>query len=173
MWGLLARRGKFPIDLEQLDETGLLALAGERIAGWHASVRDLVAASDPDAVLLTPIRTAIEIRPWPASTVTLLGDAIHSMPPTAGVGANTALRDAQLLTRNLSQAAHAHMPLLAAIADYETQMRQYGFAAVRASTANLRRQQRTENTLALAGMKLALRVLNAIPAARRRALAEP
>ena len=95
------------------------------------------------------------------------------MPPTAGVGANTALHDAQLLTANLSRAAGGHTTLLAAIADYETQMRQHGFAAVRASMANLRRQQRTENPLALAGMKLALRVLNAFPAAKRQALAEP
>jgi salicylate hydroxylase len=124
-------------------------------------------------VLLTPIRTSTQVEPWPASTVTLLGDAIHSMPPTAGVGANTALRDAQLLTANLSRAAVGEMPPLDAIADYETRMREYGYAAVRASMGNVRRQQRTENPLALTAMKLALRVLNAIPAAKRRALAEP
>jgi salicylate hydroxylase len=173
MWGLLARRGKFPADLEQLDEANLLALTLERIAGWHTTVRDLVAASDLDTVLLTPIRTSTEIGPWPATTVTLLGDAIHSMPPTAGVGANTALRDAQLLASNLARTAAGDIPLLEAITDYETHMREYGFAAVRASVANLRRQQRTENPLALAGMKLALRVLDAIPAAKRHALAEP
>jgi 2-polyprenyl-6-methoxyphenol hydroxylase-like FAD-dependent oxidoreductase len=173
MWGLLARRVKFPTGLEQLDEAGLLALASDRIAGWHTAVRDLVAASDLDTVLLTPIRTSTEIGPWPATTVTLLGDAIHSMPPTAGVGANTALRDAHVLASNLTRAAAGDMPPREAIADYETRMRQYGFAAVRASMANLRRQQRTESPLALAGMKLALRVLNTIPAAKRRALAEP
>lgn len=173
MWGLLARRAKFPADVNQLDETALLDLAAEHIAGWHTAVRDLVAASDPDTVLLTAIRTATEIGAWPASTVTMLGDAIHSMPPTAGVGANTALRDAQLLTANLSHAAGGRMPLLAAIADYETQMRHYGFSAVRASMANLRRQQRTESPVGLTAMKLVFRLLNAIPAAKRRALAEP
>ncbi|SCL27476.1 2-polyprenyl-6-methoxyphenol hydroxylase [Micromonospora rhizosphaerae] len=173
MWGLLARRGKFPADLDRLDDSGLAALASDRIAEWHPAVRNLVAATDLETVLLTPIRTSTQADAWPASTVTLLGDAIHSMPPTAGVGANTALRDAQLLTGNLSRAAVGEIPLLDAIADYETRMREYGYAAVRASTANLRRQQRTENPLALAGMKLALRVLNNIPAAKRRALAEP
>lgn len=59
------------------------------------------------------------------------------------------------------------MPLLEAIADYEHQMRQYGCVAVRAAMANLRRQQRTENPLAIAGMKLALRVLGTISAAKR------
>jgi 2-polyprenyl-6-methoxyphenol hydroxylase-like FAD-dependent oxidoreductase len=63
MWGLLARRGKFPTDLEHLGEAGLLALAADRIAGWSTTVRDLVAASDLDTVLLTPIRTATETGP--------------------------------------------------------------------------------------------------------------
>jgi salicylate hydroxylase len=171
MWGLLARRAKFPTDLEQLDEAELLTLASDRIARWHAGVRDLVAASDLATMLLTPIRTSTEADPWPATTVTLLGDAIHSMPPTGGIGANTALRDAQLLTDNLARAAAGDTPILEAIADYEDQMRQYGFAAVQASMANLRRQQRTENPLALTGMKLALRALNATPALKRRALA--
>jgi 2-polyprenyl-6-methoxyphenol hydroxylase-like FAD-dependent oxidoreductase len=136
-------------------------------------VRDLVAATDPATVVLTPIRTATQVDAWPARRVTLLGDAIHSMPPTAGVGANTALRDAELLAGNLARVAEGRVPLLDAIADYEARMREYGFAAVRESLANLRRQQRTENPLGLAGMKLVLRVLNRIPAAKRRALAEP
>ena len=38
---------------------------------------------------------------WPTGPVTLLGDAIHNMTPMAGIGANTALRDADLLRRNL------------------------------------------------------------------------
>jgi 2-polyprenyl-6-methoxyphenol hydroxylase-like FAD-dependent oxidoreductase len=173
MWGLLARRGRFPADLERLDERALVALAADRVAGWHPSVRDLVAATDPATVVLTPIRTATQVDAWPARRVTLLGDAIHSMPPTAGVGANTALRDAELLAGNLARVAEGRVPLLDAIADYEARMREYGFAAVRESLANLRRQQRTENPLGLAGMKLVLRVLNRIPAAKRRALAEP
>jgi 2-polyprenyl-6-methoxyphenol hydroxylase-like FAD-dependent oxidoreductase len=134
-------------------------------------VRNLVAASDPETVLLTPIRTSTEADPWQATTVTLLGDGIHSMPPTGGIGANTALRDGQLLSGNLARAAAGERPPLDAIADYEDQMRQYGFAAVRASMANLHRQQRTENPFALAGMKLALRMLNTFPALKQRALA--
>jgi salicylate hydroxylase len=171
MWGLLARRAKFPPDLDQLDEAELLTLASDRIARWHHAVRDLVAASDPETVLLTPIRTSTEPDPWPTTTVTLLGDAIHNMPPTGGIGANTALRDAQLLAGNLARAAAGKRPPLDAIADYENQMRQYGFAAVRASMANLHRQQRTESPLALAGMKLTLRMLNAFPTLKRRAFA--
>jgi 2-polyprenyl-6-methoxyphenol hydroxylase-like FAD-dependent oxidoreductase len=120
------------------------------------------------SMLVTPIRTSVPVGPWPATTVTLLGDAIHSMPPTGGVGANTALRDAALLSHTLAAAAAAgDTPLLRAVADYEAEMRRYGFQAVHDSLRNPRRQQRTENPLALAATKATLRVLSALRANKR------
>lgn len=53
-------------------------------------LRHLIAVSDLDTVLHTPIRSAALIEPWAATRITLLGDAIHSIPPTGGIGANTA-----------------------------------------------------------------------------------
>ncbi|GAB3977413.1 hypothetical protein GCM10027615_49280 [Plantactinospora veratri] len=46
------------------------------------------------------------------------------------MGANTALRDAALLHRQLVAAAAGAKPLLGSIADYETEMIRYGFARV-------------------------------------------
>jgi salicylate hydroxylase len=172
MWGLITRRAKLPADLEERDVADLRALALQRIAAWHPTLRSLVASSDLDTVLLTPIRTSVPINRWPASNVTLLGDAIHSMPPTGGVGANTALRDAALLSRKLAFVARGELSLLRAIADYEAEMRNYGFDAVRSSMRNLRRQQRTESRVGLAGMKIALRTLNTIRGLKRRAATE-
>jgi 2-polyprenyl-6-methoxyphenol hydroxylase-like FAD-dependent oxidoreductase len=84
----------------------------------------------------------------------VLGDAIHAMSPARGSGANTALQDAALLCRTLtavagngnrtgragSQAAQAGSEawrngrdLIAAVGEYERQMRDYGYAAVTAS----------------------------------------
>jgi hypothetical protein len=51
-------------------------------------------------------------------------------------------------------------------------MRQYGFEAVRSSMRNLNRQRRTESRLGLAGIKIALRTLNAIRGLKRRAATE-
>jgi 2-polyprenyl-6-methoxyphenol hydroxylase-like FAD-dependent oxidoreductase len=65
----------------------------------------------------------------------LLGDAIHTMTPGQGVGANTALRDAALLCRELAAAHQGAKPLLAAIGDYEAEMIPYGFARVADSLA--------------------------------------
>jgi hypothetical protein len=44
---------------------------------------------------------------WAPGPVTLLGDAIHATSPTGGNGANTALRDADLLRRSLIAARSA------------------------------------------------------------------
>ena len=65
--------------------------------------------------------------------MTLLGDAIHAMSPARGSGANTALRDAALLAAELGAAAREEKTPVRAIADYERQMVDYGFAAVQAS----------------------------------------
>ncbi len=53
------------------------------------------------------------------------------MSPARGSGANTALQDASVLCRSLITSPAA--ALRGAIGDYEQQMREYGFAAVRAS----------------------------------------
>jgi 2-polyprenyl-6-methoxyphenol hydroxylase-like FAD-dependent oxidoreductase len=75
----------------------------------------------------------VPLPPWEKTTVTLIGDAIHTMTPGRGVGANTALRDARLLSRKLTAAGDGQLPVMAAIHDCETQMIRYGFDAVRAS----------------------------------------
>lgn len=62
---------------------------------------------------------------WTPSPVTLLGDAIHTMTPGRGIGANTALRDAALLCRTLTAVRDGQQPLLQAIGEYEAHMRAY------------------------------------------------
>ena len=76
---------------------------------------------------------------WPPSRVTLLGDAIHATTPVGGTGANVALRDAAALASRLAAAGPGHSELLAAVADYESAMRDYGFTAV---TRSLRGAER-------------------------------
>ena len=99
---------------------------------------------------------------WPTGPVTLLGDAIHNMTPMAGIGANTALRDADLLRRNLIAAGP---DVTAAVADYERRMLDYGFAAVARSLRNTR--------FAASGHRVArglLRAVNLVPPLKRRML---
>jgi 2-polyprenyl-6-methoxyphenol hydroxylase-like FAD-dependent oxidoreductase len=62
--------------------------------------------------------------------VTLLGDAVHSMTPAGGNGANTAMKDSHLLGRLLAEAGGFKEGLTAA---YEREMRVYGSEAVKKS----------------------------------------
>jgi len=60
---------------------------------------------------------------------------MHGMPPARGNGANTALPDAALLTRQLSRAARGELPLLDAIGEYEAEPREWERAATRPTHA--------------------------------------
>jgi 2-polyprenyl-6-methoxyphenol hydroxylase-like FAD-dependent oxidoreductase len=87
------------------------------------------------------MRHARPIEQWQTTNVTLLGDAIHAMPPR-GSGANTALRDARQLADSLIAMVRLGAPLHQALHDYETEMVRYGFAALRASLQGLNDESR-------------------------------
>lgn len=78
-----------------------------RPSGWHPDLRRLLAESDPAARGAQRFVASPLPAPRPSSRVTLLGDAVHVMPPTGGLGGNSALRDAHRLTLALSAVAHA------------------------------------------------------------------
>ncbi len=110
MWSFAAASGRYPagVSLEAMDGKELRDLIGEMISGWHPAPRRMIADSEPGTVSLLPIRTSKPIEAWPTTNVTLIGDATHSMTPMKGIGANTALRDAELLCANLIGAARAN-----------------------------------------------------------------
>ncbi len=98
--------------------------------GWHPALRQLIDRCPPNDVSAFPFLASDRQAPWTPSRITVPGDAVHGMPPTGGNGANTALRDAALLTRQLSRATRGELPLPEAIGGYEADMREYGFQAV-------------------------------------------
>lgn len=57
--------------------------------------------------------------------VTLLGDAIHAMPPTGGLGVNTALRDASDLARRIIKAHDNQEDLSGIVSKYDKELREY------------------------------------------------
>jgi salicylate hydroxylase len=110
---------------------------------------------------------ATPVAGWQTSNVTLLGDAIHTMTPLQGLGANTALRDASLLCRALTQVNAGHSALLPALEDYERAMRLYAFAAVRQSLQQTEMFV-SENRFARTAFKAVLRTASAVPPLKRR-----
>lgn len=144
----------------------LRAAAATMMAGWHPDLVRLAADADPGTFGVFPFAAAPAVPAWPASQVTVLGDAIHVMPPSGGNGANMALRDASLLTRELTAAADGRIPLADAIGGYEADMRDYAFAAVRSSMGILRAGG-SAGPAVQAGVRAWFRLCGAVPALRR------
>ncbi|WP_163508059.1 FAD-dependent oxidoreductase [Fodinicola acaciae] len=119
--------------LFQLSPEELWKITLEATSDWHQTVRDFFGNADPESFFPITIRAAERVSPWQPGPVTLLGDAIHVMPPTGGVGANTALRDAQTLAEQLVLVGHGEKALVEAVGDYESVMLPRGFETVEAS----------------------------------------
>ncbi|MBO0789336.1 MAG: FAD-dependent monooxygenase [Ktedonobacteraceae bacterium] len=169
-WGFIARKEKFrhPEAMEKMDGTDLKQVVVEMISDWHPHLQRLIGEADPSTILFTPLQSSLPIEHWQTKQVTLIGDAIHSMTPARGIGANTALRDAALLGRNLVAAHQGEQSLTQAIDDYEVKMVKYGFDAVLSSRKALEQSASLEKPLPLAMAKTTFRMLNAIPPLKRR-----
>ncbi|MCU7723493.1 FAD-dependent monooxygenase [Actinoplanes sp. KI2] len=161
IWGYSDAATRFPIDVTGYDGPALRTLVRSRIGSWSPAFHALIQESDPATINAFNVKSASPVTPWPTTRVTLLGDAIHNMTPMAGIGANTALRDAALLTRELTAAATP----IAALHRYEAAMLDYGFQAVRRSLRNAR-QSATSSYLGRAAFRSTLRATAAIPPIR-------
>ncbi|MFD9704126.1 FAD-dependent oxidoreductase [Lentzea sp. NPDC059081] len=139
---------------------GLQQTVLRRISQWSPDLQRIVRSSHSDTVSQWRIRSSKPIERWESTNVTLLGDAIHAMTPMRGIGANVALRDAQLLARKLVEEG------VEGIRAYETEMYDYGFAAVRDSL-RAARQFAEGSPLSRTLFRTVLRTASAVPALKR------
>ncbi|MFG1840292.1 FAD-dependent oxidoreductase [Micromonospora sp. NPDC049175] len=168
LWGYTDAATAFPTEaVESLSGTDLQRLVLDRTVEWAPALREVIIGSDPQTINAIRVRSATPVDAWETGRVTLLGDAIHNMTPMAGIGANTALRDAALLCGKLTEVHAGTTAMVSALHDYERQMLDYGFAAVRQSLRNAR-QASTTNRLTRAALRATLRTANALPPLRRR-----
>jgi 2-polyprenyl-6-methoxyphenol hydroxylase-like FAD-dependent oxidoreductase len=141
MWGFSAHREWLA---PQLDVTALpgeqaKSLVLAQMKAWHPALRRLVERADPATMTAFDAKSAEPVAPWETGAVTLLGDALHNMTPFRGMGANMALRDAASLRDALVAIAERRAAPTEALAVYERDMIEQGFAAVNASSAEMRR----------------------------------
>ncbi|MEV0355446.1 FAD-dependent monooxygenase [Nocardia sp. NPDC050697] len=111
------------------------ALVGRfRELGWSARVLEVLEAADPDSVGAFRFNAASsrarDLAPWRAGRITALGDAVHATPPTAGMGAGAAIRDAADLVARLGSPS--------GVADFEAAMRERGAEVLRAAMGPVR-----------------------------------
>jgi 2-polyprenyl-6-methoxyphenol hydroxylase-like FAD-dependent oxidoreductase len=171
-WGVTASHTRLPADVLTWDGARLQQLVQDEIvAGWHPTLRELIRDSDPTTTFALAVRTSDPLTPWQPSRVTLLGDAVHTMTPGRGAGANTALRDAALLRDKLVEARDG-AELLPAIGAYEERMRTYSAVAVKESLEFMNdgaaNRKPLIGALQTIGMRTALRIADRVPPVKRR-----
>lgn len=142
-WVLSARSAVFGLsDAELLALAPADAAALSLTAKWDAGVRALLELQSTAQTSALRRSSFKPILPeWDASPcVTLLGDAVHAMSPSGGVGANTALRDA----KNLCEAIVSAAGQLTAegVGKYESEMRVYARVAIEESYHRNKRMYR-------------------------------
>lgn len=130
MWAFVAHRSGLPAEISALRGQALRRQVEQRTEGWHPGLRLLISETSDDTIEIFPFKAAARVAPWASGPVTLLGDALHHMPPVGGLGGNTALRDAQNLRRALAKVSTGQIGLVPALQTYEAAMISYGFDAV-------------------------------------------
>ncbi|MBN6038448.1 FAD-dependent monooxygenase [Amycolatopsis sp. 195334CR] len=132
MWAMPVVRERLgPVELPAAAWGAAKVLA----ADLPPALRSVVDEAWPRATVALRGGVIPPVAPWPASSVTVLGDAIHLAP---GFGGNLAMRDARRLRDALVRAATGEQGLLAAIGDYEDALRRDSFppAGARDSAAS-------------------------------------
>jgi 2-polyprenyl-6-methoxyphenol hydroxylase-like FAD-dependent oxidoreductase len=164
VWAWAAARGSYPADVEQRSPAELRQLVADRVSGWAPGLRRLIADTDPSTVAPVPLRTMPILDAWQPTAVTLLGDAIHNMTPMAGIGANTALRDAAALRDAV--VAVGPDDVVGCVGEYEQRMRGYANQALALSTRNARNAA-AEARLPRLAFRSMLRVASVVPPVNR------
>lgn len=171
-WGLSTSRSLAPDDVLDREGTDLHEVALRLTTDWDPRWREIVTASDPSAAHCLSVRTSDPLPPWQPSTVTMVGDAIHTMTPGRGAGANTALRDARELRDRLVRVRDGELSLREAVGEYEDLMRRYSALAVRESLEFMNddgtARRPVLGPLSVLAQRSAMRLMNYIPPAKRR-----
>jgi 2-polyprenyl-6-methoxyphenol hydroxylase-like FAD-dependent oxidoreductase len=174
MWAVWGARKNLPADPTTLSTEQQLDLAREMTRDWHPNMRKLIDLTDPSTVFPVNIRTSVPLVSWETSNVTLLGDAVHTMTPGRGVGANTALRDAALLCKRLIEVRDQLKPLIQALHEYEVEMLTYSKDAVLDSRKQMDARSISHKPvlgrMQLAVVRAGMRLVNAVPLLKRKML---
>jgi 2-polyprenyl-6-methoxyphenol hydroxylase-like FAD-dependent oxidoreductase len=139
MWGLVISHDEIPTDASTVDPSSLRSLATRLAGGFHPLIGRLISDADDDATMLSTFAVGRRPTRWPLARATMMGDAVHAMPPFGAHGGNTALRDAALLGSKLVQADTGDRTVESAIAAYQQEMLPYAFKAVDAAASQMRR----------------------------------
>jgi 2-polyprenyl-6-methoxyphenol hydroxylase-like FAD-dependent oxidoreductase len=134
-WVLIARRHIFNLP----NDVPLTKYTGEDVAEislritecWDPSIRSILHLQDKtQSSPLRVLSASPDIKPWaPSDKVTVIGDAIHVMSPSGGVGAVTALVDGANLAKTITTKGIS----TESMGEFEKAMREFAGANIRRS----------------------------------------
>ena len=107
MWALVFPMEDLTPEVRERNTEALHRLALDGARAFHQVLQRFVERADVDYTLAVQLLAAKRPTWWAVSHATLMGDAVHVMPPFGAHGGNTALRDAALLSEKLQSAAGA------------------------------------------------------------------
>ncbi len=139
MWALLFPQDVVPAELPGLRAEELHGLALGAAQSFHPVLRRFVERATVQDTIAVTLHAGTRPTRWPGSRVTLMGDAIHVMPPLGAHGGNTALRDAALLADKLIRSLRAGDSIERALSCYQEEMVAEDFKEVSSAVAMLRR----------------------------------
>lgn len=167
IWGAMFSESAVTDAMRALPGDALRAalLAGFRRRGWSERALEVIARADARTIAAFRFNAASsrprDLAPWPAGPVTALGDAVHATPPTAGMGAGAAIRDAASLVDHLRTVGTGTTTLAVAVSSFEAEMRVRGSDVLRQALKTVRWIQATDTRLGSAVTATAMPMLAA------------
>ncbi|MFD3685563.1 FAD-dependent oxidoreductase [Nocardiopsis sp. NPDC058631] len=174
IWGAMFPESATTDTLRHLrgDELRAALLDRFRGRGWAEHTLEVIARADPRSVAAFRFNAAStrasDLAPWPAGRITALGDAVHATPPTAGMGAGAAIRDAADLLEQLSEAADGAAALTVAVSRFEEGTRRRGSEILTLAMRTVRWILATDTTFGAAATVVTAPILAAATQMRRR-----
>ncbi|MFI6372236.1 FAD-dependent oxidoreductase [Streptomyces sp. NPDC050546] len=174
IWGAMFPESSATDSLRALRDSELRAALSRRFReqGWAEHTLEVIARADPHSVAAYRFNAAstraAELAPWPAGRITALGDAVHATPPTAGMGAGAAIRDAAALLEHLGDVKDGGTTTAEAVNRFEAGMRRRGSEVLGLAMRTVRLILATDTTLGAAATAAATPVLAAAARLRHR-----
>jgi 2-polyprenyl-6-methoxyphenol hydroxylase-like FAD-dependent oxidoreductase len=131
MWAVAVRQPE-GVGNGEHDSSALTHLARQTVDGFHDDFQALVRNADANHTVLVPIRATPPIQRSVPSRVTLIGDAIHTMPPFGAHGANTAFKDAQVFASHFANGVESSRAI-EAIGAFEATMQRYSWPIIKSA----------------------------------------
>ncbi|MGE7387771.1 FAD-dependent oxidoreductase [Streptomyces sp. NPDC004126] len=174
IWGAMFPESDATDSLRELRDGELqAALPGRfRQQGWAGHTLEVIARADPHSVAAYRFNAAstraTDLAPWPAGRITALGDAVHATPPTAGMGAGAAIRDAAALLQQLSRVTDGDTTTAEAVKRFEAGMRRRGGEVLTLAMRTVRLILATDTALGAAATTVTTPILAAAARLHRR-----